>query len=151
MTRSLKTAAAALVAALAVPLAAAAQTAPAGPSPAGPPPGGPPPSYGAAPSYATAGHDQSVEGTIVAFEGKYGVKLRDRRGWLDNVAMHDGTIINPRGLPLQQGMRVTIYGYNAGSTFAANEIDAHVPPVVLAPGPPVHVGIGFGFGWGRRW
>ncbi len=64
--------------------------------------------------------------------------------------MHQGTVINPTGLPLQNGMRVTIYGYNAGSTFAANEIDAHLPPIVVAPGAPVHVGIGFGFGW-RRW
>ncbi len=143
MKHSVNAAAAAAVLALlpaALPLVASAQGAP--------PPGPPPPAP--APSYATASREQSVEGTIVGFDGKYGIKLRDRRGYLDNVAMHQGTVINPTGLPLQNGMRVTIYGYNAGAAFAANEIDAQLPPVVVAPGPPVRVGVGFGFGW-RRW
>jgi hypothetical protein len=144
MKHSLQAAAAAAVLALvpfAAPLGAAAQ--------AGPPPG-PPAGQGPAPSYATRSGDQQIAGTIVGFDGKYGVKLRDRRGYLDNVVMHQGTVINPTGLPLQNGMRVTIFGYNAGSAFAANEIDAQVPPVVVVPRPAIGLGVGFGWGW-RRW
>jgi len=145
MKHSVKAAAAAAVLALA-PLAvcggASAQPAP--------PPG--PPAHAPAPSYATRSGDQRIDGTIADFDGKYAVRLRDRRGYLDSVTLHQGTVINPTGLTLRNGMPVTIYGYNAGRTFAANEIDAHLPPVVVVPGPPVHVGLGFGWGWGwRRW
>jgi hypothetical protein len=136
MTFSVKaaaTAAALAIATLATPLAASAQAAG---------PGGP------VPSYAAASKDQSVRGIVANYDGKYVLQVRDRAGYLDNVRLHQGTIINPTGLPLQNGMRVIVYGYNAGQTFAANEVDVDVPPVVYAPGPPVHVGLRFGF-WGR--
>jgi hypothetical protein len=86
----------------------------------------------------------------VNFDGKYALQVRDRAGYLDNIRLHQGTIINPTGLPLRNGERVSVYGYNAGRTFAANEIDVDVPPVVWAPYPypPVHVGLRLGF-WGR--
>jgi len=149
MHHSLKAAAAAAVLALAplaVPLGAAAQPAP-------PPPPAGPAAQAPAPSYARASRDQRIDGTVVNFDGKYSVTLRDRRGYLDNVELHQGTVINPTGLTLQNGMPVTIYGYNAGRTFAANEIDAHIPAVVVAPRPAIDVGLGFGWGWGwgRRW
>lgn len=126
-------AALAFAAIAAAPLSASAQVA----GPAGPPP-----------SYASAAKDQSVRGVVANYDGKYVLQVRDRAGYLDNVRLHQGTIINPTGLPLRNGMRVIVYGYNAGSTFAANEIDVAVPPVVYAPGPPVRVGLRFGF-WGR--
>jgi len=136
MAYSVKAAAAAAalaIAALATPLAAWAQA---------PGPGG------TVPSYAAASKDQAVRGIVASYDGKYVLQVRDRAGYLDNVRLHQGTIINPTGLPLQNGMRVVVYGYNAGQTFAANEIDVDAPPVVYAPGPPVHVGLRFGF-WGR--
>jgi hypothetical protein len=136
MTYSVKAAAVAAalaIAVLATPQAATAQAAR---------PGGP------VPSYAAASNDQSVRGIVANYDGKYALQVRDRAGYLDNVRLHQGTIINPTGLPLQSGMRVVVYGYNAGRTFAANEIDVDAPPVVYAPGPPVHVGLRFGF-WGR--
>jgi hypothetical protein len=136
MTYSVKAAAAAAalaIAALATPLAASAQS---------PGRGGP------IPSYAGASRDQAVRGIVANYDGKYVLQVRDRAGYLDNVRLHQGTIINPTGLPLRNGMRVVVYGYNAGQTFAANEIDVDAPPVVYAPGPPVHVGLNFGF-WGR--
>jgi hypothetical protein len=136
MTFSVKAAAAAAalaIAALATPPAASAQARGLG---------------GPVPSYAAASNDQSVRGVVANYDGKYVLQVRDRAGYLDNVRLHQGTIINPTGLPLQNGMRVIVYGYNAGRTFAANEIDVDVPPVVYAPGLPVHVGLRFGF-WGR--
>lgn len=135
MTYSVKAAAAAAalaIGALTAPLTASAQAGPGG----------------SAPSYATASKDQTVRGIVASYDGKYVLQVRDRAGYVDNVRLHQGTIINPTGLPLQNGMRVIVYGYNAGQTFAANEIDVDVPPVVYAPGPPVHVGLRFGF-WGR--
>jgi hypothetical protein len=120
-------AAALIVAPIAVPVAASAQT---------------------PPSYATPSREQSIHGIVAWMDGKYTLKVRDRAGYLDNVLLHQGTVINPTGIPLRNGMRVTVYGYNAGPSFNANEIDVDVPPVVIAPGPPVHIGLGFGF-WGR--
>ena len=136
MTYSVKAAAAAAALAitgLLTPLTASAQA---------------PASGGPVPSYAAASRDQSVVGIVTNYDGKYVLQVRDHAGYLDNVLLHQGTIINPTGLPLRNGMRVLVYGYNAGRTFAANEIDVDVPPVVYAPGPPVHVGVRLGF-WGR--
>jgi hypothetical protein len=135
MTYSVKAAAAAAALAigiLAAPLAVLAQAQTPGP-------GGP------VPSYAAASRDQAVRGIVANYDGKYVLQVRDRAGYLDNVRLHQGTIINPTGIPLQNGMRIVVYGYNAGQTFAANEIDVDAPPVVYAPGPPVHVGLRFGF------
>jgi hypothetical protein len=83
-----------------------------------------------APSYAqpadasnAGGGDENVHGRVLAFDGGYALEVRDDRGFIDNVQLHDGTIINPTGLTLAPGMVVSILGYNAGSFFAANEID----------------------------
>jgi hypothetical protein len=85
----------------------------------------PVPSYAtqAAPGYAS--HDeQQIHGTVASLDGKYRVYVRDDRGYVDAVDLHDGTVINPTGIPLQPGMPVTIYGRPNGKTFDANEIDA---------------------------
>ncbi len=73
------------------------------------------------PSYATG--EESIRGRIVSFDGKYALQLRDDRGFVDNVNLHDGTIINPTGLRLATGQSVAILGHNSGKTFEANEID----------------------------
>ncbi len=51
------------------------------------------------------------------------MQVRDDRGFVDNVQLHPGTVINPTGIRLAPGMAVTIYGVNRGSFFAAGEID----------------------------
>jgi hypothetical protein len=79
------------------------------------------PAQPAIPSYATG--EESIRGRIVSFDGKYRLQLRDDRGFVDNVRMHDGTVINPTGLRLVPGQFVTVLGHNEGQLFAANEID----------------------------
>jgi hypothetical protein len=74
------------------------------------------------PSYAVA-PQQTIKGTITGFNGAYTVFVQDERGYGDNVQMHDGTVINPTGIKLQEGMRVTIYGYANGPVFQAYRID----------------------------
>jgi hypothetical protein len=113
---------------------------------------------GAAPSYAHA--DESVRGHVTSFDGAYALQVRDDRGFIDNVQLHPGTIINPTGIRLVPGMPVTIYGATRGNVFAANEIDtpyhteyayaypmyAYPYPVYAYPYPvyPFSVGIRIG-------
>jgi hypothetical protein len=73
----------------------------------------------APPSYAVQGEEQ-IQGTIRSIDGKYAISVRDRRGFVDNVALHDGTVINPTGLRLAPGQRVTI--------FVRGERDRHAVP-----------------------
>jgi hypothetical protein len=90
----------------------------------------------ALPSYAVpAPSDQSISGVVTGFDGKYGLTVRDDRGYLDNVTLRDGTIINPTGVRLIEGMSVTIHGQPSGRTFLANQIDT---PYVMSP-PPSYV------------
>lgn len=129
-------------AALAVPPAAFAQ-----PAPAAPPP--PAPSY--ARPVATNG-EETIQGRIASIDGKYRIELRDDRGFVDNVELHQGTVINPTGLQLQPGMTVTILGYNRGPLFAANEIDTPYLSYGAVPVyPPYSVGIGFGPVYYHHW
>jgi hypothetical protein len=83
------------------------------------------------PSYATG--EESIRGRITSFDGKYNLQLRDDRGFVDNVSLHDGTIINPTGLRLASGQSVTILGQNSGKTFEANEIDTPYSSYGLVP------------------
>jgi hypothetical protein len=104
-----------------------------------------------APTYATASSDETVHGQITSINGKYGMTVRDNRGYLDNVTLHQGTVINPTGFELQPGMQVTIVGHADGATFAANEIDTPVQYAVMQN--PYYYGYpdwGFGFGFGDR-
>ena len=147
-------AAALVVAALCAPLHASAQAQP-GSVPSYAVPGAAPapaPVSRPVPTYASPNREESVRGTVASYDGRYALQVRDRAGYLDNIRLHQGTVINPTGLRLQNGMHVTVYGYNAGRTFAANEIDTDVQPVVWAPYPypysPVHIGLRFGY-WGR--
>jgi hypothetical protein len=79
------------------------------------------PSYGR-PAPSTG--EETIHGTIAAIQGPFAIVVRDDRGFLDSVALRQGTIVNPRGLRLAVGMTVTIVGFNAGSSFSAIEIDA---------------------------
>jgi hypothetical protein len=88
--------------------------------------------------------------------------VHDSKGYMDTVRLHKGTVINPTGIKLEPGFRVTIMGHPAGSVFVANEIDTpyHMvgyPGYYGYPywGYPYYwgpaVNFGFGFGWGGRW
>ncbi len=119
------------------------------------------------PSYAH--QDETIHGTIVSFDGKYTAYVRDERGFVDRIRLHDGTVINPTGLTLESGQTVTILGHTDGHDFDANEIDtpygedgdyapdsgaAYVAPYdyysyypAYALAYPAFVSLGFGFGY----
>jgi hypothetical protein len=120
------------------------------------------------PSYASGSADETIRGTVAAINGPYAISVRDARGFIDNVQLHQGTIINPTGLTLAPGQSVTILGRNDGRTFSANEIDTPYETVEAVPlypaygyygypypygfGPSYHAGFRFGrsFGFGFR-
>jgi hypothetical protein len=88
----------------------------------------------AAPLIASAQPRSLIAGTVVDFHGKYGLVIRDPRGALAEVTLHQGTIIKPVGLRLERGMKVIVIGQAAKETFAAGEIDApleQLPPARL--------------------
>ena len=123
------------------------------------------PSYAQPPSYAVK--MDTIHGRIVRFDGHYALTVRDDRGYVDSVTLHDGTVINPRGLRLAAGMSVTIIGRPGGSSLLAYEIDTRYhEDGYYAPGYPVYpgyypyaccygpyysVGIGFHLGGWRHW
>jgi hypothetical protein len=109
-----------------------------------------------APSYASPATDAQISGSITVITGKYTLQIRDDRGYVDNVTLHQGTVINPTGLKLQPGMHVAISGVNAGDSFAANQIDTPYTVTLVQPLYPAYgfgVGLGFGFGgpYGGFW
>jgi hypothetical protein len=75
------------------------------------------------PSYAQQAADEQIRGYVESFDGGYNLAVRDERGFIDNVQLHDGTIINPTGITLEPGMVVSIVGENDGDFLSANEID----------------------------
>ncbi|MBD5633849.1 MAG: hypothetical protein IAI49_05165 [Candidatus Eremiobacteraeota bacterium] len=90
------------------------------------------------PSYAqTVAADEQLRGRILSFDGGYNLAVRDERGFVDNVQLHDGTIINPTGITLAPGMVVSIEGYNQGPFLSANEIDT---PYQIDAGVPYYSG-----------
>ncbi len=120
------------------------------------------------PSYANG--EENVHGRIVSFDGGYALQVRDEQGYVDNVQLHQGTIINPTGITLEPGMVVSILGYNNGPYLAANEIDTPYTFYSGMPwygghpwnyyGPGISLGFFFGnpgwwhgnyFGGGYRW
>jgi hypothetical protein len=140
------------IAAFCAPLAAIAQQVP-GPAPAA-----------AAPSYAKPNNrngEETIQGRVAAYDGKYALTLQDDRGFADTVELHQGTVINPTGMRLEPGMRATIIGYNRGRVFAANEIDTPYQAYGFEPYPypyypyPVYptfsIGIGFGSEFHHHW
>ena len=116
----------------------------------------------ALPVAAQAQTEDQIQGTIAAVTGQYSLQVNDSRGYVDNVGLQDGTIINPTGLTLAAGQTVTIYGEPDGDTFVANEIDtpynnyAPAPVYYGAPaypyysGPAVGIGLRIGGGFNDR-
>jgi hypothetical protein len=74
------------------------------------------------PSYA-ANDREMIHGRISSISGKYDLYVRDDRGYVDHVVLHDGTVINPTGLTLAASETVTITGGNQGRVFRADEVD----------------------------
>ena len=126
------------------------------------------PNYAQPPSFAV--RMDTIHGRIVSFDGHYALTVRDNRGYLDRIKLHDGTIINPRGLRLSAGMLVTVSGRPSESALLAYEIDTryHEDSGYYGPGYPAYpayypyyaccyapyysVGIGLHFGgYGRHW
>ena len=108
------------------------------------------------PSYAV--RQAQIVGTVRSFDGQYTMYVRDERGYLDRVQLHQGTIINPTGLTLEGGMHVTVYGRADGPVFLADEIDTPYRAVPYYGYPYAYgypawgVGVRFGWGgWGGGW
>jgi hypothetical protein len=74
------------------------------------------------PSYAARNGD-TIHGRVSSSAGKYELFVRDDRGYVDHVVLHNGTIINPTGFELASGDTVTIFGRVDGHVFLADEID----------------------------
>ncbi len=102
MANTIRAGAAAALVLLAAPSLASAQT-------------GPNPQY--------AGYEHRLVGRVIAFEPYH---LRLDRG--PAIVLHRGTVIRPRGLTLENGMPVRVYGHVANDgAFSADEIDL-LPP-----------------------
>ncbi|HEY4441553.1 MAG TPA: hypothetical protein VGN14_13935 [Candidatus Elarobacter sp.] len=119
------------------------------------------------PSYArpAPSQDETITGRIQSVDDAFHLTIRDDRGFVDNVQLRHGTIINPRGLTLEAGMSVTVIGHNAGQYFDATEIDTPYSYSGEAPSPTYYgpgwwypgfdygfgpaFGLGLGYGWGN--
>ena len=72
--------------------------------------------------------------------------MHDQKGYTDHITLHQGTIINPTGIKLLEGMKLTVYGNADGSTFQADRVDvAYSPysPYYSSDGNPAY---GYGYG-----
>jgi len=109
------------------------------------------PSY-ARPATSAAAATEIIHGRIASVNGAWRIVVADDRGYNDDVALAQGTIINPTGLTLAPGMTVTIRGYNAGSSFAAIEIDTDYnyngPAPMAAYYGPDYWYPGYAYGYG---
>jgi hypothetical protein len=79
------------------------------------------------PTYAVPGNadvNETVYGRITWFDGRFDLQIRDDRGFIDNVELRQGTVINPTGLTLRTGMRVQIRGRNRGLVLIAEQVDS---------------------------
>jgi hypothetical protein len=130
---------------LALPALASAQQYGEQPTYAQPPP--------QSPSYA---NQQKISGTISSFDGQWILYMHDDKGYTDHITLHQGTIINPTGIKLLEGMKVTIYGYADGPTFQATAINVGYSPYSPyygangepAPGPDTsNYGYGYNYGY----
>jgi hypothetical protein len=87
----------------------------------------------APPDAASADQTVQIRGRVSSFDGGYALVVRDEQGYLDNVTLHQGTIINPTGMTLAPGMVVSVIGFNDGTSIGANEIDT---PYTIYGGTP---------------
>ncbi|MFY9664304.1 MAG: hypothetical protein WAK19_07605, partial [Candidatus Cybelea sp.] len=102
------------------------------------------------PSYAlpppTYANRPSIKGTISGFDGQWTVYMHDQKGYTDHITLHQGTIINPTGIKLLEGMKVTIYGQADGSTFQADRVDVAYSPYSPYYGSDGSPAYGYGYG-----
>ena len=64
-------------------------------------------------------YEHAIVGRVAAF-WPYNVRLRNG----EHIELHEGTIINPRGITLRGGMNVRIWGHPDGDgDFIADRID----------------------------
>jgi hypothetical protein len=81
-----------------------------------------------------AGEDgHTLCAVVTSIDSKYGLTVRDERGALKSVTLHQGTIIDPTGFELKPGTPVYVVGSIAGGTFDADRIEAPLAPAHRAP------------------
>jgi hypothetical protein len=78
--------------------------------------------YADTPSPAAPSGNQIIQGVIRSIDSKDAFTVRTGQGQVDNVTALAGTIVTPRGLALQPGMRVAIGGHMDGDRFEADRI-----------------------------
>ncbi len=99
------------------------------------------PSYALpAPSYA---YRNAIKGVVNGFDGQWVLYMRDEKGYNDHISLRQGTIINPTGIRLIEGMSVAVFGHADGSTYQADRID-----VVQSPYSPYYGYGGNPYGYG---
>jgi hypothetical protein len=107
------------------------------------------------PIAASAQSEQTVAGSVTAFDGHFDMHVKDAQGNDEHVRLHHGTIINPRGLTLSTGMEVRIIGPVENGVLEANEIDtpynldSETGGYYYYPGPSPFAS--FGSGPGADW
>ena len=102
---------------------------------------GPRPSYALPePTYAQKDY---IRGTLNGFDGQWIVYMHDAHGYNDHISLHQGTIINPTGTRLVEGMQVVVYGYSDHGTYQANRVDV-LNWQAFSPYPGYNVGYGYG-------
>lgn len=117
-----------------------------------------PASAQALPPYATVLGTTVIRGVVIDYDGGDVLRLRDRLGYVDDVRLHQGTIITPVGQRLRPGMLVAIVGDPAAAVFEANAIRTDEAPsrhwqgydrygCSNAPAPPVHDGAPVNRSW----
>jgi hypothetical protein len=78
---------------------------------------------------------ETMRGQIIFFDGRFALQVRDPRGFVDNVQLHEGTVIHPTGLRLRAGMPVAVTGSPRGQLLVATEVDLVVRPRAALPAP----------------
>jgi hypothetical protein len=73
-------------------------------------------------SPAQAKDTYTLRGVITQIDGKWDVTLHEPSGFIEEVALHPGTVVAPTGLRLAPGMQVSIRGYQDHATFDAVRI-----------------------------
>ncbi|HEX3458015.1 MAG TPA: hypothetical protein VHR97_08695, partial [Candidatus Baltobacteraceae bacterium] len=115
------------------------------PYPQEPQTSGPRPSYALPePTYAQKDY---IRGTLNGFDGQWIVYMHDSHGYNDHISLHQGTVINPTGTRLVEGMQVVVYGYSDHGTYQANRVDV-LNWQAFTPYPGYNVGYGSGYGYG---
>jgi hypothetical protein len=74
----------------------------------------------------------TIRGVVSAIDGKWTLTVHDDRNFIENIALHPGTVIEPTGLRLEPGMRVSVLGYQDNANFDADKI---LGPVNAQPTP----------------